>query len=212
MSISREKILKFLLTNPGATINDLAEAVGINSISVRHHLINLEGDGLVSSEEERHGVGRPRFTYRLTDKGVDEFPSNYLGLTRKLLDYLRDNHDKKEVEKIFEMIGEELADSYKEETKQKNLAEKVKLVRDILSKEGFIVEVHKENNTYTLKSLSCPYYRLRKEYPEICALDHTLISKLLGQPIEVHSCIFEGDDHCIYKIQNDHKEEHDDRE
>jgi DeoR family suf operon transcriptional repressor len=205
MSNSREKILKILLTNPGSTINELAEAVGINSISIRHHLINLEEDNLVTSEEERHGVGRPRLTYRLTEKGVDEFPSNYHGLTRRLLDFLRKNNDREAVEKIFEMIGEELAETYQHDMGQKTLEEKVRLVRDILIKEGFLVEIQKDKDSYMLKSLSCPYYRLRKEYPEICALDHTLISRLFSKPVEVHSCIFEGDDHCIYQIQTDPK-------
>ena len=203
MNNSREKILKFLLKHPGSTINELAEAVGINSISVRHHLINLEEDELVVSEEERHGVGRPRLTYRLTDKGVEEFPTNYLRLTRRLLDYLRRNKDREEIHHLFTSIGTELAQTYQDEIEGKNLEERVHLVKNVLMEEGFLIEVQKENDAYILKSLSCPYFRLRKEYPEICALDHALISNLLSNPIEVHACIIEGDDHCIYHIHSE---------
>ncbi|MEW6403423.1 MAG: winged helix-turn-helix transcriptional regulator, partial [Chloroflexota bacterium] len=42
MNSTREKILKTLLRKPHSTINEMAEVVGINPISVRHHLTNLQ--------------------------------------------------------------------------------------------------------------------------------------------------------------------------
>jgi len=66
MKSTRERVLQTLLTNPNSTINALAEAVGINAVSVRHHLTSLQADNLVQSQEERHGVGRPRLVYSLT--------------------------------------------------------------------------------------------------------------------------------------------------
>ena len=77
MKSTREKILRTLLAFPGSTIIDLAEAVGINGISIRHHLTSLEADGLVTSSEERHGVGRPHLVYTLTDKGIEQFPTSW---------------------------------------------------------------------------------------------------------------------------------------
>jgi len=70
MKSTRERILQSLLSHPNSTINDLAEAVGISPISVRHHLTSLQAENLVAAEEERHGVGRPRLVYILTEKGL----------------------------------------------------------------------------------------------------------------------------------------------
>ncbi len=89
MRSTRDKILEILQTKRKATINDLAKVVGINGISVRHHLINLQEEGLIYAEEERHGVGRPRFVYRLTDQGLEKFPSNYQKFTRYMLTELK---------------------------------------------------------------------------------------------------------------------------
>lgn len=200
MNNTREIIMKQLLSFPGSTINDLAEAVGINGISIRHHLTSLEAEDLVMSSEERHGVGRPRLTYTLTDKGVEEFPTNYLKLTRRMLDYLRANMSKKEVEGIFKDIGKDIADPYKNDLKNKTYEEKIHLVNSILSDEGFMIELKEGKENYSFISLSCPYYRIRQDYPEICALDHALISELLSQPVNFTSCMFEGDDHCICQV------------
>ena len=57
MKSTREIILNTLLTQDEATISELADMLGINGISVRHHLINLQNEGLIVSEEQRHGVG-----------------------------------------------------------------------------------------------------------------------------------------------------------
>ncbi|MDY6868145.1 MAG: winged helix-turn-helix transcriptional regulator [Chloroflexota bacterium] len=201
MNNTREKIMKTLLAFPGSTINNLADAVGINGISIRHHLTSLEADDLVISSEERHGVGRPRLTYTLTDKGVEEFPTNYLKLTRRMLDYLKAHMTKEEIEDVFKEIGKEIAESYKDDFQNKTYEEKVLLVKSVLDNEGFMIEVKKEEDSYSYISLSCPYYRIRQDYPEICILDQTLISELLSQPVKIKSCMFEGDDHCICQVQ-----------
>ena len=85
MKSTRDKILQTLLRQPRRTINELAEAVGINPISVRHHLTNLQMEGIIAADEERHGVGRPRLVYTLTDVGMEKFPTRYLSLTTLLL-------------------------------------------------------------------------------------------------------------------------------
>ena len=63
---TRERVMHTMLVRERCTINELAEAVDINPISVRHHIAKLEAESLVRSEEERHGVGRPRRMYFLT--------------------------------------------------------------------------------------------------------------------------------------------------
>jgi DeoR family transcriptional regulator, suf operon transcriptional repressor len=47
MKSTKDRILQTLLRKPKIAINDIAEAVGINPISVRHHLTNLQMEGLV---------------------------------------------------------------------------------------------------------------------------------------------------------------------
>ena len=112
MSSTRELVLKTLLIKQRCTINDLAEAVGINPISVRHHVTKLEAASLVTSEEERHGVGRPRRHYFLTDAGMEHFPTRYLRLTTKLLAQLKENLPEKLVNEIFSNMASDLIAEY----------------------------------------------------------------------------------------------------
>jgi len=206
MKSTREKIVRTLLAFPRSTINDLAEAVGINGISIRHHLISLEADDLVTSSEERHGVGRPHLVYSLTDKGIEQFPSSYLRLTQRILETLKDKLSNSELEKIFEQIGQDIAAKYGPELENKTTEERIILLETVLSKEGFIIEWKKSENSVTLVSFTCPYYRIGLEHPEICALDNTLISAFVATPVEVKTCILNNDDRCTYRIPLNQKE------
>lgn len=206
MKSTREKILRTLLAFPGSTINDLAEAVGINGISIRHHLTSLEAEDLVSSSEERHGVGRPRLVYSLTDKGIEVFPSSYLHLTQRLLNTLDNKFNKEELQQLFAEIGTEIASKYSNSLENKSTEERLKILKTLLTKEGFIVEWQKNKDSYTLVSLSCPYLRIGFDHPEVCALDHTLIDAFFTTSVEVKSCILEDSDRCTYQIPMSEKE------
>ena len=200
MKSTREKILRTLLSFPGSTINDLADAVGINGISIRHHLTNLEAEDLVTSAEERHGVGRPRLVYSLTDKGVEEFPTSYLLLTKRILTVLGDKMSSDELETIFGQIGIEIVQNYDGNLAGKSFNARLRTLKSLLTEEGFIVEVEKVDQDYILSSLSCPYLKVGQDHPEICAIDSTIVSELLSTHVEKTACMLDGADRCVYHI------------
>ena len=112
MTTTRENVLRTLLTRQRCTINELADAVGINPISVRHHVTKLEAEGFVTSEEERHGVGRPRRVYFLTEEGMEKFPTRYLRLTVRLLQQLKETLPEPMVDKLFTQVANDLVKDY----------------------------------------------------------------------------------------------------
>ena len=202
MKSTRERIMQTLLAHPRSTINDLAEAVGINGISVRHHLTSLQGDGLVSAEEERHGVGRPRLVYLLTEKGLERFPTNYLRLTTRLLDQLKETLPGPVVRNLFSQMAEDLAANYTQQAGALGLEDRLDLVKHLLAQEGFTVEWEKTGDSYQIHEITCPYYHVGQSHPEVCTVDQTLISRLLSIPAEKINCVLRGDTHCTYVIHN----------
>jgi predicted ArsR family transcriptional regulator len=202
MTSTRERVLQTLLTSPRSAINDLALAVGINGISVRHHLTNLQADGLVTYEEERHGVGRPRLVYLLTEKGLEHFPTRYLRLTNRLLDQLRETLTQPVVDQIFEQMAARLLSGYSNKIQTLSTEEKLDLIKQLLSQEGFSIEWEKQGNQFLIHEITCPYYHIGKSHPEVCKVDQTLISTVLSIPVEKISCVLRGDTHCTYVIED----------
>jgi predicted ArsR family transcriptional regulator len=201
MKSTRDRILQTLLRQPRTTINQLAKAVGINPISVRHHLTNLQVEGLVNTEEERHGVGRPRLVYFLTEAGTERFPTRYLRLTSRLLDQLKSTMPEPMVSRLFSQMASDMAADYSEQMKGLSMEERLDLTRTLLVEEGFNVEWEKVGNQYQIHEITCPYLRIGQSHPEVCTVDQTLISKLLAVPAEKVQCILSGDAHCTYVVQ-----------
>lgn len=200
MKSTRDKILQTLLQKPRSTINTLAEAVGINPISVRHHLTNLQMEGLVEGQEERHGVGRPRLVYVLTDEGMERFPTRYMQLTTRLLSQMKDTMPGPVVTELFNQIAEDMASHYSSDMRGLSMEERLNFVKEMLGREGFTVEWEKKGGQYEIHEISCPYYQIGVAHPEVCTVDQTLISKMLALPANKVQCILSGAAHCTYVI------------
>ncbi len=201
MKSTRDKILRTLLSKPRSTINELAQAVGVNPISARHHLDNLEKEGLVEAQEERHGVGRPRLTYFLTEAGMERFPTRYLKLTTRLLAQMKESMPAPMVSKLFGQIAEDLAEEYAKDMSGLSMEERLDFVKEMLAQEGFTVEWEKKGGKYEIHEISCPYYQIGVAHPEVCAVDQTLISKMLALPANKVQCVLDGGAHCTYVVQ-----------
>jgi len=201
MKSTRDRILQTLLRQPRTTINELAVAVGINPISVRHHLTNLQVEGLVSTDEERHGVGRPRLVYFLTEAGTEHFPTRYLRLTTRLLTQMKESMTEPVVSKLFAQMADGLADEYASQMKGLNMEERLDLAKTLLTEEGFNIEWEKTGTQYQIHEITCPYLQIGLSHPEVCTVDQTLISKMLAVPAEKVQCLLQGDAHCTYVVQ-----------
>lgn len=201
MKSTREKILQTLLRAPRSTINELAEAVGINPISVRHHLTNLQMEGLVEAEEERHGVGRPRLVYLLTEDGLERFPTRYLRLTTRLLSQMKEKLPGAVVGELFKDVATGLADQHEESLRGLGVEDRLDLVKTLLAEEGFVVEWEKKDDEYHIHEITCPYLQVGQQHPEICAVDETLISRMLAVPANKIRCILSGASHCTYVVK-----------
>ena len=201
MKSTKDKILQTLLRRPRITINELAEAVDINPISVRHHLTNLQMEGLIEAEEVRHGVGRPRLVYSLTQDGMERFPTKYLRLTTRLLAQMKETMPAPMVSKLFNQIAEDLASEYSSQIQGLSMEERLEFVKELLAQEGFTVEWEKKGSEYQIHEISCPYYQIGVAHPEVCTVDQTLISKMLALPANKVQCILDGGSHCTYVVQ-----------
>lgn len=200
MKSTRERILQTLVSQPRSTITDLALAVGINAISVRHHLNSLQVEGLIAAEEERHGVGRPRLIYYLTEKGLERFPTRYFRLTNRLLDQIKGTLPAPVVQGLFVQMANDLASKYMSRAQNLPVEDKLNIVQEVLAQEGFQVEWEKSGDHYLVHEITCPYFHVGQSHPEVCAVDQTLISTMLSLPTQKSNCVLRGDAHCTYVV------------
>ncbi len=202
MKSTRERILSTLLTHPRISTNEIAKAVGINSISVRHHLTSLHSAGLINSDEEMHGVGRPRMVYFLTEQGMEKFPTRYLRLTTRLLSQLKSKLPEPMLTQMFSEVAQMIAGEHAGELKGLALEDRLDHVKTLLAEEGFLIEWEKLGDEYHIHEVNCPYLQIGQHHPEVCTLDQTLLSSMLALPANKVQCILSGANHCTYVVKN----------
>jgi DeoR family transcriptional regulator, suf operon transcriptional repressor len=197
---TRERVLQTLLAHQHCTINEIADVVEINPISVRHHITRLQADGLVSSAEERHGVGRPRRIYFLTENGREHFPTRYLRLTLRLLEQLKESVPAPVVNQLFAQMAQDMASDYASMLDSLSMEERLDLVKKLLTSEGFTVDWERQGDFYHIRETNCPYYHVGQNHPEVCTVDQTVMSTVLQIPPQQIKCMLHGDSHCSYLI------------
>jgi len=200
MKSTREKVLHTLVIKPRSTIVEIAKSVGINAISVRHHLTSLQADGFVNAEEERHGVGRPRLVYFLTESGQENFPKRYFRLTNHLLEQMKKTLSDEDFKKIFKNMADDLTKEYEPKIANLDFEEKLDLLITVMANEGYDINWIRLNNEYEIQEVACPFYQIGKDHPEICLFDQTLIANMLSISEQDIIRTRHGDNHCSFKI------------
>ena len=201
MNTTRERILQTIKAHGQTTIADLAETLTISTISVRHHLSVLQAEGLVASTEVRHGVGRPHLAYSLTEAARERFPAKHaLRLSTRLLDELKLSLPAEAIESMFARMAEGIVAEYAAKLEGKSLEAKMELLVEMLGAEGFMARWNRTGETISLTEYNCPYLRLGQKHPEVCAMDHALISQVLAADVQKTTCVLDGAEHCVYVI------------
>ena len=200
MSQTRQAIIDTLKVMQYATVNELAEAVGVKPVTVRHHLNVLQADGLAASQERRQPVGRPIHVFFLTEKADGMFSQKYRVLVERLLDQLKNRLPEPAFKALIADLAGAVADEFRGELA--HLPQKARMNRliEILEGEGFIAEWEVTEDGIQLVEHHCPYFHIGQRHPELCQIDHALIHIAMGGGVEKASCMLEGDRACTFLL------------
>ena len=201
---TRQKIIAYLKERDKATVDELAEIVGLTPMAVRYHLNVLQSENLIFASDLRHpaaGRGRPRQVYQLTDAADDLFPVDYYSLTGYLLDELNVRLGGEGIAELFYRIADRLAQEAPPVKANQPVEERFDELVGFLGDKGFVADWEKnENGDYLIHAYSCPYRQLAKEHGQVCQLDKRVITAMLNaDPVRI-ACLSNGDNHCTYQV------------
>lgn len=200
-SETRDVILRTLRANGRCTVKELADAAGISPVSVRHHLSALQADDLIHSEEVRHGVGRPLHVYSLTEEAHELFPTRYFRLTNRLLGEIKENLTDEALQLLLSNVADSMASAYASQLEGLPLEPRLRRLVELLDEEGFSAEVERRGGELMIREMSCPYFQVGVQHPEVCTIDQAFIAKALSLPVARVRCVLDGDAHCAFSVQ-----------
>ena len=217
MHAVRKHILDILKEREGATVAELADALEMAAVSVRHHLDILQGDNLikVARVERKGSVGRPQQIYVLTDEAIEYFPNNFAVLAGNLVRQIKQTLPPEQVECVFRNLARDLAGQFERSPSRDGangvnaagaaqgaqIEAQLERIAEFLNTQGYLASWEEDaEGEYLLHKHNCPYAGVSAEHRELCVMDQVLVETLMARPCErVQHMVTDG--HCCtYRV------------
>jgi predicted ArsR family transcriptional regulator len=204
-TLRRDLLLRLRHDGP-STPERLATSLGLSRTGVLQQLHALEAAGLVRRQAIKHGVGRPRHEYDVTDAAQDLFPTNYDGLASGLLAAIRSLGGETLVEGVFEerrritreRVRQRMAERLAPDAPLSERARELAVIQD---EQGYIAEaVVSPDGVIRLVERNCAIHRVSSEHAAACQAELDLFREVLGTTVERETHIAAGDRCCTYRI------------
>ena len=200
---TRTQVLVYLKCRGRASVQELAAELGVTSMAVRRHLLQLENAHWVTPELERRARGRPAYVYTLTSEGDAQFPRSYDQFALDLLRECRDRFGEHELALMLRRRKDQLVELHAPRLEAKStLDERVAEMARILTEAGYMADWNKvDEKTFTLSEHNCAVFEAAKECTSVCACELAMMRTLLGASIKRTQHMVRGDCQCLYVIQ-----------
>jgi predicted ArsR family transcriptional regulator len=195
---TRGKIISFL-RGRSATVNELAEELGLTDNAVRAHLLSLERDGLLRQSGMRQGHRKPHFEYELMPESEGLFPKAYDTVFSRFIKVLKEKLGGAELEKTLMDTGLALAPARRGSASLESLEDRAEKAAGILNSIGGAARVDKERDRLYIRSRSCPISSVVAEHPEACAIAEALVGEITRTKVE-EKCDRTGSPRCAFAI------------
>jgi len=198
-----DRILMFLKMRGEATSLLIAHELSITKEGARKHLLNLAEAGLIRSVTKSEGVGRPSTYYALTEKGLSQFPDSHADVTVQILRSVKNLLGENALDLLINDREKNTYERYEKAlAKTESLEQRLEVLVQIRTEEGYMAEWAKEGNDYFLIENHCPICAAAAECQGFCRAELSNFRNLIGKDYQVErvSHILSGGQRCVYKI------------
>jgi len=217
-SKSRMDILKLLYRKP-MSVEEIAEKLKLQPITIRHHLQSLVEAGFIEAFEERAGsVGRPKIFYKIVkEPPLVSFPKRrYMALTNFMITTLQSVLGMDRTKKVLRKVGFDMGENTIKRLESENAVKEWSLrafaqlfIKDYLEDAGTepeIVEITDNKVVYRL--YNCMFFELAVKMPEVmCDVLHESfhegVANALGKHVKINrvTCMAKGDTYCEHSCE-----------
>lgn len=196
------QIVELLQRRGPMRIKEIENALGVTTTAVRQQLTNLVAEGVVTSQVVREGVGRPSYTYSLTDKARTLFACHCDELTSLLYQELLEEVGAEKVRALLARVSGRLAMQYSDgsPTRASALFERVGQFASQLEAKGILSDVAQTDDGVILREYNCPYHDLSAEHREVCDMEQAMIANVLDAKVQLKGCIHDGHSGCEFVV------------
>ncbi len=202
---TRRGLMERLKQDGAQDAGALAEALGVSAMAVRQHLYALEGEGLVTFEEEARPVGRPAKIWRLTAAADVFFPDGHAELSVSLIDAMKRTFGAEGLVKLLAVRSKQQIADYRQRVKPSDgVKKRLRALAALRSEEGYMASVEADGaDGFLLVENHCPICVAATACRGLCAAELTVFQAVLGEDVAVERTdhILAGAQRCAYRVR-----------
>jgi len=180
-------------------VTEMSGEFEVTPTAVRQRLSRLLARGLVDREPVRHGRGRPRHRYQLTQQGLRLTGSNWPDLALALWREIGTIEDFEIRRTVLRRVVKTLAATYGQQIQGRNTVERMRSLADLLAERRVPFSVEETGETPVLSAHACPYPELAGKDRTICAMERVLFSELVGADLQLAQWRLDGGGSCQFR-------------
>ncbi|MBL8979452.1 MAG: winged helix-turn-helix transcriptional regulator [Gemmatimonadetes bacterium] len=195
-------VILLALKRAGAlTTRELSEQLGLSANAIRHHLRELEAEGVIAYRREQRGVGAPTYAWHLSPAGEGLFPQRYKELLTEVLDRVAAQAGRQAVVTALETRFTDLARKLQGELTGATPERRIEAVMRALGEGGYMAEWRAGAEGFTLTEHNCAIRALAERFPEICVAERKFLEEVLAAAVQRESHMLEGCPACEYRVR-----------
>jgi predicted ArsR family transcriptional regulator len=198
---TRMEVLELLRRKGRSSAETIANDLGVTPNAVRQHLTNLERDGLVVSQPERSGRGRPSLLFGLTERADAVFPKRYGQLATMVLQEVQEMGGPEALDEVFARVAARHAGAIARDFDGLDFDEKLRRVVAWIGRAGTLVEQTESSEGVKITIHNCPFRNTALKFPQVCTITPQLISRLTDAAISQADSIHRHDPYCSFVVQ-----------
>ena len=204
VNASEQKIRHLLKSRGPQTASQAGAVLSITMAGAQQNLAKLAVAGLIEAEERKHGRGRPRRYWRLTDSGHGRFPDRHSDLTLELLQATGAVFGDDGMERLIRHREQSTLAAYRVELKSsRSLKDRVRALAELRAREGYMAEWSETKpGKYLLMENHCPICAAATLCQSFCRSELEIFQDVLGPGARVERTdhILAGARRCAYRI------------
>ena len=183
------------------TARELGNQLRLSSNAIRHHLKELETEGVIGYRREQRGVGAPTFAWHLSAAGEALFPQRYKELLTEVLDRVAEQAGRQAVVSALETRFADLARKLRVELADAPPEKRREGVMRALVEGGYMAEWSAGESGLRLTEHNCAIRALAERFPEICAAEERFLEEVLAAAVQREAHMLDGCTVCEYRVR-----------
>lgn len=198
------RVLYALKSTGAQSADTLARRLKVTVVAARQQLGRLLEKRLVTFEDRREGVGRPKRVWSLAEAGHARFPDSHAAMTVDLIQAIGTAFGPDGLDRVIVERENAARQIYADRLRPgRSLAERAKLLAEQRAEEGYMAELKRQpDGSLLLIENHCPICVAAKACQGFCRSELDLFRDVLGSDakVEREEHILAGARRCAYRI------------